>query len=398
MMPHLSIRQLEADELITVVAPMMQYAFSPSPQTINPDDWGWLIDPARPHHVHVLFEDDEAAASAAFTAMRHNLRGHVHDTAAVWGVATEPMARRKGYAKQVIQHAMQHMHQQGYVTTTLYAFRESFYERMGYVTWPMPLEVTIKPERLAVLLRMDTPGHIERLRFRESGYSIYKDYMGRVRARTHGLIFNEEWVATPSRINKDLWTAVARRDGEVVGLFHYEMTGEDGDTMKIHPFYYDDAAARTLLLKWIALHVDQVDDVNFWRLPPGSHPETWVADLYPEVKAFEPALSRVLNVARLDGLPIAARAGRFTAQITDDLCAWNNGVFTFESGEDGVLSVSPGETADCTLSIAALSALLYGVRDPDEFHVRGWGDPSPQTQTVMRAMFPAALPYADATF
>lgn len=399
-MPDITIRKLTtAEDLLEVVAAETTYAFNASPQAINPDEMRWLTEPARPHHCFGLFEGDVPMATASYTPMRHNLRGHVIDVAGVWGVTTHPNGRRKGYAKRVIHASFEHMREQGHAITALYAFRESFYERLGYVTWPMPLTVTIKPEGLASLLKLDIPGEVERVSFKANAATIYTDYMKRVRARKHGLFFTEEWSADPERIHKERWTALARRDGEVVGLFNYEIKGDDGDDMFIHPFYYDDPEARFLLLRWLALHIDQVDSIKFWRLPPDEHPEIWVPDSYPKVESFEGALTRVLDVALLDEMPVTAADGRFTARIVDDYAAWNNGVYTF-TGEGGVLRVYPADAtaAECTLNINALSALLYGIRDPNEFNIRGWGDPSPEQQALMRAMFPAALPYADVTF
>jgi hypothetical protein len=64
----------------------------------------------------------------------------------------------------------------------------------------------------------------------------------------------------------------------------------------------------------------------------------------------------------------------------------------------GVLQVSPAKHADCALSIQALAALLYGTHDPGDFAFRGWGDPSPQVQATMRAMFPRMLPHMHEMF
>jgi hypothetical protein len=49
--------------------------------------------------------------------------------------------------------------------------------------------------------------------------------------------------------------------------------------------------------------------------------------------------------------------------------------------------------ADCNLTIQALAALVYGTHDPEDFAIRGWGNPSPEVQAVMREMFPPMQPH-----
>jgi hypothetical protein len=58
--------------------------------------------------------------------------------------------------------------------------------------------------------------------------------------------------------------------------------------------------------------------------------------------------------------------GHFAARIHDPLCPWNEGCYQFET-VDGLLTVRPASDADCDLAIQALSALVYGTRDPGDF-------------------------------
>jgi hypothetical protein len=90
-------------------------------------------------------------------------------------------------------------------------------------------------------------------------------------------------------------------------------------------------------------------------------------------------------VAKIGGMEV--RAGHFSIELSDPACPWNEGVWTFEA-VNGVLRVEKGKKADCRLSIQGLSALVYGTNDPASFAVRGWGNPEPKVQTVMRDMFP----------
>jgi hypothetical protein len=65
---------------------------------------------------------------------------------------------------------------------------------------------------------------------------------------------------------------------------------------------------------------------------------------------------------------------------------------------DGLLRVTPATDADCDLASDAVSALVYGGYDPDDFPIRGWGAPPDATAVAMRSMFPPALPFLYARF
>jgi len=101
-------------------------------------------------------------------------------------------------------------------------------------------------------------------------------------------------------------------------------------------------------------------------------------------------MGRVLDMETITGMGVGE--GSFTAQLSDPLCPWNEGVWQFESA-NGVLAVSKGGSAECELNINALSALFYGTHDPGDFALRDWGNPTQELRSTMRRMFPAKLPY-----
>ena len=186
--------------------------------------------------------------------------------------------------------------------------------------------------------------------------------------------------------------AQARLDGELVGLMLYELKGEQPTKLELraHRFYYDNSQAKYLLLQWLARHVDQACEVELW-LPPFEQPETWLSDLQVRTEsAIRAAMGRVADVAEIGGMQTGP--GRFAARIRDPLCPWNEGVWQFET-VGGVLQVSQAAEADCDLTIQALTALVYGTHDPDDFAIRGWGDPRPESQATMRTMFPPKVPF-----
>jgi predicted acetyltransferase len=333
--------------------------------------------------------------------MTQQVRGELYDAGAVWGVVTKPAVRRRGHCRRLMERLLETERAEGRVLSCLYPFRASFYERLGYVKFPLPCKVAFDPAMLEPLLKSDLDGEVERVLIGD-GYQAYRDYLRRFQQRTHGMglfVHGEE-----KRVKKEnrSWLALARVDGEVVGLLLYRVEGEEVTkfTMRAHRFYYDTSQAKYLLLQWIARHLDQVSEVELW-LPPDQHPETWLADLHVARESPPRApMGRVVNVAELGGMETGP--GRFAARISDSFCPWNEGdrtaglslnkAWQFET-VDGRLRVRPTGEADCELTVQALAALIYGTHDPADFPFRGWGDPPLGVQSTMRRMFPRRSPH-----
>ena len=261
---------------------------------------------------------------------------------------------------------------------------------MGYVTFPQYRKVQLAPAALLPLLEQDLGGDVE-LALIGDGYDAYLDYVRQLQLRVHGMaIFDERDKGLIERNN--YWLALAQVDGEVVGLMQYDLRGEMVAEFKLRAvrFYYHTSQGRYLLLDWIARHLDQANQVEVY-LPPFERPETWLPDLdVVPLPIFRAPMGRVLDVAKISQMQTGP--GRFSASIADSLCPWNEGTFQFETG-DGLLHVSPTDEAGCALSIHAVTALVYGTHDPQDFALRGWGNPAPEVQAAMREMFPPVQPY-----
>ena len=90
-------------------------------------------------------------------------------------------------------------------------------------------------------------------------------------------------------------------------------------------------------------------------------------------------------------------AGSFSIHITDPLLPANEGNWKFET-VDACLQVSKTNNVDCELNIQGLTALVLGTHDPQDFPLRGWGNPRPEIQAVMRTMFLPRIPFLHENF
>jgi predicted acetyltransferase len=390
-MTEVTIRRMPTEEMLDVLFPLTSYAFHSSPPFHDEEKWQERIRRREGVTYFALFEDNAPAASIASTAMTQQVRGRAYGSGAIWGVATHPTARRKGYSRRLMARVLAADREAGRPMSTLYPFRESFYERLGFVTFPLPRKARFAPAALVPLLGQDLGGEVKMVLIGD-GYDAYRDYLYRLQRRVHGMGVFDHGSKAQVQIDKRSWMAQARVDGELVGLMLYELKGERPTELAptVYRFYYDTSQARYLLLQWLAQHVDQASEIELW-LPPFEQPETWLSDLKVETESLVRApMGRVVDVAEIGGMQTGP--GRFAAEIRDPLCPWNEDVWQFET-VGGVLKVSRAAEAGCYLATQALTALVYGTHDPGDFALRGWGDPPPEAQAAMRVMFPPMVPF-----
>ena len=215
-------------------------------------------------------------------------------------MATAAAARRRGYRRQVIAALLAAGHDDGQAFSNLYPFRESFYERLGYVTLPQTRIARFAPSAVTSLLGRDLGGRIELALIGDGPMPTATTWHACGNDARHGLLRPRR--PGRGRAQPQLAGAGGGR-GQTVGLMLYDLKGDEPTKFLFRAlrFYYDSAQGRTLLLQWIARHVDQADRVELW-LAPDEQPETWLADLQVKTESDTLApLGRVLDVAGSGG-------------------------------------------------------------------------------------------------
>jgi predicted acetyltransferase len=395
-MTNITIRKMPTEDMLKILFPLTGYAFHSSPPFRDEEKWRERLLRREGVTYFALFEDEAPVGSIASTAMTQQVRGKVFGSGVIWGVVTHPAARRRGYCRRLMVQALASDREAGRPMSTLYPFRESFYERMGFVTLPLLRKAKFAPSGLAPLLNKELGGEVEMVLIGD-GFDAYRDYLYRLQRRVHGMGIFDHRSKAQAQIDNGSWLAQAKVDSELVGLILYQLKGERPTKLVLtaHRFYYDSSQAKYLLLQWLARHVDQVSEIELW-LPPYEQPETWLSDLKVRIETpARAAMGRVVDLAKIGGMQVGD--GRFAAKVRDPLCPWNESVWQFEA-DGGVLRVSRAEEAACELSIQAVTSLVYGTHDPGDFAFRGWGDPSPEVEATMRAMFPPKTPYLHELF
>jgi GNAT superfamily N-acetyltransferase len=278
VMANISIRPLQGEEYIDVLFNFQMYAFRASPPFMEKEGWANIVRQRKGVTYHVLFNDEVPVSAAANTVMTQNVRGKLYPAGGVWGVVTLPAARRKGYSRQIIKSLLSEVKETGAVFSNLYPFRESFYEQMGYVTYPLPVIAHVSTQSLAPLLKKKLDGEVE-LKLMGEAYETYRSFLMDLRSRVHGMTIFD--YGEPAIANQNgYWVAMAKVAGEIEGMMLYKLSGEEVTKFNFRAvrFYYTTSRGRYLLLDWIARHINQAERAELW-LPPYEHPETWLADM-----------------------------------------------------------------------------------------------------------------------
>jgi predicted acetyltransferase len=395
MTMNISVRNLQGEEMLDALYALNMYSLHSSPPFQNKEEWAAIVRERKGVTCHAVFEDDSPVSVAVSTAMIQNMRGKLFPASGVWGVATHPSVRRKGYCKQTMASLLADERESGKAFSNLYPFRESFYERLGYISFPLTKIARLTPLSLSPLLKLDLDGEIE-LKLTGEAFETYREYLAEMRQSRHGMAFFD--IGDKAAANRNsLWAALAKFDGKIEGLMLYRLQGEEVTKYNFMAmrFYYKTSRARYLLLNWIARHVDQADRVEIW-LSEDEYPETWLADTQVKIEStIRPAMCRILDVEKIGGMNVGA--GNFSARIIDPLCAWNDGSWHFES-HDGKLHVSKTSKADCELTIQGFSAMIAGAYNLQDFPLRGWGNPDSALQSIQREIFPRMSPYLHEMF
>jgi predicted acetyltransferase len=378
-----NIREAERGEYST----MRRYAFRD--WTAEPPSEQELAGVA-PEDSLGLFLDGKLAAGVMAHRFLQSVRGVIKRMGGVAAVASYPENRGRGYAARLLERSYLMMRDRGEPVSMLHPFRESFYERLGYVAAGAWLEVELPTEALAhTLARRPEAGWVEERLAPAEARAPYAALLPEIAARYNGFAFP----ADPSspfwqgRVRDNLFVLI-RKDGVLKAAARYEKLTQPG-RLKVRAPWWADLAGRNALLRYLATHRDAVPTISL-QLPYGTPIHTWLRDaMSPFTVSWDakPWMVRILDVpGALDGIP-ALPDGRLVVELSDDRCPWSNGRFAIEAAGGRLRASATREAPEVALDQKALASLLYGARSVEEVRDLGWmGGPAP----LLEQWFPRA--------
>ncbi len=383
------IKRISGDELLQKEI-LTNYAFSKSPVDVEKK-----FEETKKYYgediVLAAYKNGKAIATVTIIPMMQNIRGKIVKMGGVAAVATDPEFRRQGFAKTLMKKAFIEMRTRQVPISTLYPFRESFYEKLGYATFPQASQITFSPNN--VFMKVKPKGKIVREKIGDC-IDRFIEFNKKYVQETHSATIFQD-LRMGMLVETPVWVAWAMVDEKPQGVMHYTISGFEG-TLDVKKFMYLSSEAKYTLLEFLGRHRDQISEIRM-TIHHHENPELWLSDL--KLSRFNrkwvpSPMGRIIDLMQLNDIP--AGTGRIEVEVIDEQAPWNNGSFILET--DGKLRVEKGGNPKIKLSIHALSALLFGQANPRDFEQKGWGKINSAVSNQLLKLFPSCPAFVDKYF
>jgi predicted acetyltransferase len=280
------------------------------------------------------------------------VRGRRVPLTGVGSVAVSPEHRRQGVGESLMRAALREMRRGGHALSALYAFRGSYYRKLGYGVAEVVHQIAVAPANL--------PAYPERRRVRRlrpgDRPAVEALYQRAAAAGHFALERSAGWWARRLWDYPGDWVVVAGAGGRLEGYLHYEMDTTHGAFqlgLTLTEFVAVTPAARRGLVGYLASFADQVNEIhhaapadNLWlatlRTAQNLRPGAEIGVLLDTGGVAHGAMLRVTDVkAALEALPVAPRARGEVVLTVEDPVLPQNALGWRVTVRSGGLAVAP---------------------------------------------------------
>lgn len=297
--------------------------------------------------------DGQIVASMVLYPLTAYVRGARLPLAGIGSVAVAPEQRRRGIGEALMRAALRELRQQGRALSALYAFRGSYYRKLGYGPVEIVQPLAFSPANLPA---SEEARRTRRLMIpdRAAVQALYD----RVAAQGHfALARGPEWWSRRLWSYPGDWVVYeGRRRGQIEGYLYYEIDSTNGPfrlAMTLVEFVAATPEAHRGLIGHLASLADQVQEVHFaapadnvwisiFRTGQNLRPGAEIGIVSDTGNVAHGAMLRVTDVRlALESLPVAPQArGEVALDVEDAILPQNARVYRL-SARDGRLKVAP---------------------------------------------------------
>ncbi len=295
-----------------------------------------------------------------------NVPGGRFALAGVSDVTTRATHRRRGVMSRLMRQTLDDAKEEGQALAALWASESNIYGRFGFGMAMLQEDWTIERKDTTFALEDDPPGEI---RFVEPGESAraFAGAYDRVCQMRPGMIDRGDllWeIALLDTVEfregaSELYHAVYESGGGVEGYLLYRLDGR-GRQLRVRELVAATGAAYSALWRFCF----GIDLMNTFRAEnqPMDAPLPWMLAAPRQLRRStgEEFWLRIVDAeAALAGRSYGAE-GRFSIELRDPLCPWNEGVIEVDGGPEGAVCKRSGNGVDLVMSVADLSAAYLG--------------------------------------
>ncbi|MHA1519623.1 MAG: GNAT family N-acetyltransferase [Promethearchaeota archaeon] len=359
---------------------------------------------------YVAVEDEKIVAVLRNIPLVQNVRGSMKNMSGIGMVATSPETRRRGNVRKLMEETFFDNFKKGIAVSTLYPFKDSYYQQYGYINAAPHVFMEINPQWLNPWNSLPAGYTLERTTVEKAG-AIFQDL------HTHSMKqFNGGTIRPPRRWRefiegKKTPAIIAYNpDHQPEGFLTYGITGFGyklfGDTnigtFNRVGFYSKTLKGKHCLLHYLYLHSDQIHRVLMPLYPHESNFYVWMKG-FTKVNLRQHLLTmvRIINVEKALSDIAVNLPGEITFSLSDEMASWNTGLYRLSNIDGHLFIEKTSETPQkqgVILSIGGLSSLLYGISSLEEIEYFGWihGLDS-SSRAVLKSWFPQ-IPYCLSEF
>ena len=312
----------------------------------------------REDHTFALFDGDELASNLQMIPYKIGLRGRPVAVETLSGVATAQAWRNRGYARDLMAHALADMGKRGLGYNFLYPFQHRFYERLGWSTCSLSLEPRLSPAELPdrpsgwTVERITSPDHTLLS-------TIYKRFLASLNCCC--LRDDGQW---QRRVEENAanggFLLLATGNGPAQA---YAFCEERADEVELVELAYTCLAAVDALLAAIKPIGKEV----WWTAPEGDRFLMLRGAWKDRVRLQPHVMFRVVDVPLAFGQAAPACGGELVLEVSGDtMVPANNGVIRIVSAGGEVQAIRADGQPQFSCGIGTLARMLTGHMDATE--------------------------------
>ncbi|TFG31389.1 GNAT family N-acetyltransferase [Candidatus Thorarchaeota archaeon] len=347
--------------------------------------------------------DGVPVAIARVLEFEQNVRGILKSMGGIAMVASTPEYRRSGHNRDLMLTIFDDLRRNGFVISTLYPFKDTFYSNIGYVKMPPSRTLEFNPNMLVGIKVPD--GYTAQREEGEEMLQLRKVLHNAMVLETHGAVMRSEERWTEMTKNFNLKAVVARNGkGEPEAIMIYSIKGygeghEWAETGQINivEFTWISLEGRDSILNYLYKHSDQIIKVTMVISTRDQDFYHWLSNIHtPTLRSNIVSMARIIDVSKsMSDFPVNS-PGVVLISVIDPQIEENNKIFEIRE-KDGLLSIKESaKQAKTTIRIEGLTSILYGTLNEAQLRRLDWLEG--ESPSGLFNWFPPAYPWLTEDF
>jgi predicted acetyltransferase len=345
--------------------------------------------------------DNSIVANIRFISFDQNVRGKLMKMGGIAMVVSDPLYRRKGFVRELMNHLIIKMAKEKYAVSCLYPFKDTFYSAFNYVNANPFVRMKFKPELFSRWKNLPDDYSIKRLNHSE-GFKYYKEIHNKKIPQIHGGVKRSDKRWREFEEGQGNFVVAFNSKGKAEGIMKFFSKGfsagfdwsEEGK-LSVSGILYLTPKARHALYNYLYMYSDQVVEITLPIYTNESEMYSWFQGYY--MVKLDPVniwQARIINVKEtLEGMEVPVD-GQVSFNVSDRFCSNNNQTYQI-TAKNGKLTVKElgKQDADLEFTIEGITALVYGLLPTEEIEVFNWlkGNSEKEKQ-LLDKWFPVIAP------